>query len=228
MGFLTSKLEDELRSMTVEQLRAFALEHGVSAETTPQGFTENLTLLKGKDLLVHRLSLTNTPASAVTEFKAAWKARKSDEKRESATPAASTPTLAPTRTVPLVSFEEVVAYLEQYRFISRYTEELHYEIELAGALREKFGTVIRQFPVPGSHESGTRPRVIDLDVNGTGIEVKYALKGDKNWAALDEQMARYRPHYGERVITLLIGVEANDDHRVNRLRGTGVVVVVKG
>jgi hypothetical protein len=220
-----------LEAMTVKDLKSLASAHGVDVK--PRAGILGSMEAEGKELIVQRMfdDTRNLPIGVIRDF--AGKKRDGDTQqvvfsRSEPEPIATTPTLAPTRSSPQVAFEEVVGYLEQYRFISRYQQETLYEVELAGALRERFGTVMRQFPVPKSQtDTNERPKIIDLDVGGTGIEVKFAIKKQAEWSALEEQVALYKPHYGERLVVLLIGVDANEDHRSHRLREKGVVVVNK-
>lgn len=227
MGLFTTKAEDELRKLTLEQLRALATEHGLSDSTEPQGVGEKMWMLKGKDMLVQRLSLSSLREEDITTFKKSWAPRQAAS-QDGSRGGATTPTLAPTRSAPQVAFHEIVGYLEDYRFISRYDDERLYEVELAGALRERFGIVSRQYPVPNSSATGQNPRVIDLDVAANGIEVKFGLRGtNKPWDDLRAQLESYKQHYAERVIVLLIACDASQDHRVHELREKGYVVITK-
>lgn len=208
-----------LESLTVKQLRALATQFGVDVK--PKGGLGSILIdggQEGKELLVARLNAdtSNLPFEKLK----VWVSDQREatvKPREAPAAIAVTPTIAPTRSAPMVSFDEVYAYLDAYRFISRYQDERSYELELAGALRERFGTVMRQLPVPGVVNENKRTKSIDLDVGGIGIELKYDLS-PKEWVDTLSQIESYRTHYGEKLIVLLISTAfSQQEHALREL-----------
>lgn len=216
-----------LQALTVAQLKGLADAFGVDLKPEEADPLKSLFVeqLKGKDLYVDRLYRAKKKVS-LDAIRAA-KIGDAPKQVEGGQPAPKkpeqflTPTLAPQKTATMVSFDEVVGYLEQYRFISRYSEESSYEIELAGSLRERFGTIIRQNPVavPG------RRLAIDLDVGGIGIELKFNATATilRNAA---QQLADYKLFYGDRLVFLCIGTPGLDQYK-NDIRNVGVVFIEK-
>lgn len=221
-----------LRAMTIKDLEALAASHGV--DVAPRDGFRGIGEPTGKDLLVQRIDLATSqvPFPAIKAYAEKLKqlhvvpSGATTDVPESQRAAPMTPTLASQKSSPIVAFEDVYAYVVSYRFISRYPNEREYEIELAGALRERFGTVVRQYPVPGVTNDSNKTLSIDLDVGGTGIEIKYGLeRKDQDWDRALTQVERCRNHYGDRLIVLLIGcAEHPTEHRIAELAH----VVAKG
>lgn len=225
-----SKRRKALEEMSMAQLRQLAKDLGV--ELRNEGFFSSGEALRSKDEVIEKILASGkaTPAK-LAALKASVPPAPSTETppgdvkpaKESKPPLGpTTPTVASSKSPPLVAFEEVVHYLDQYRFISRYREEAFYEVELAGALRERFGTVVRQNPVP---VAGKR-LAIDLDVGGVGIEIKANVTTDKPLRDALAQLADYRQHYGEKLVFLLIGTHGLDARKQD-IRQTGVVFIEK-
>lgn len=232
MGLFGETSDEVLDTMTVKQMKAFAEKMGYDIDTKNPGFLVKLTAggdAGQKQILRHAILLKGASPRELREFLVEYEKTTAKAKAETsdvpapkiAKAAMLTPTLAPQSKVPLVSFEDVVGYLDQYRFISRYTDESYYEVELAGALRERFGTVIRQNPVP----VGGKRLTIDLDVGGVGIELKFDVKPKALQAAVG-QLQDYKAFYGEKLVLLLIATPDGMQYK-NEIRASGVILVEK-
>lgn len=128
----------------------------------------------------------------------------------------TSPITRPPTTIP---FDEVLAYVKAYNFMSNYGEEASYQAELAGALRERYGAVVRkEYPVP---VVGKR-RTIDIDVGGVGIEIKANLRTGVSLRNARAQLEEYLQHYGPNLIFMLIGTHGfnAEKHDIRNLRVT--------
>ena len=94
-------------------------------------------------------------------------------------------------------FFRVAEFIDQYRPSRRFDRELFLQIELAEALRGKFGreAVKTELPIPG----GGR---IDIEVSGVGVELKIAASAQA-LRDLPSQLASYREHYGPNLIAVV-------------------------
>lgn len=124
---------------------------------------------------------------------------------------------SPSRPPTLVPFDEVLTYVTSYNFMANYDLESLYQAELAGALRERYGTslVRKEFPVP---IPGKR-RIIDIDIGGVGVEIKSHLRTGVSLRNAKAQLEEYMQHYGSNLIFLLIGTQglAADKHDIRAL-----------
>lgn len=216
-----------LRTLTVPQLQALASKFNVDTSPEQQEMILGVPMgevRKGKDLLVHRLykskKVTLEEIAAVKEG-APSRAKGEPAVKQPATGPLVTPTLASQRERTKVDFDTLVAYLDQYRFISRYSDESSYEIELAGALRERFGTIIRQNPVavPG------RRLTIDLDVGGIGIEIKFNASATTLRNAA-QQLVDYKTFYADRLVFVCVATPGQEQYK-NDIRALGVTYIEK-
>lgn len=225
-----------LKSLSLAQLDELATANGVDTSeeeesSNPLDFSDLGRALvgdapkRGKALLVDRLddATRKVPISKIRAMVNGEKAMPKEQPSRAArtiVPLPSTGRTGAKRAV-RVELHDVVSYLEAYQFISRYAEELNYEVELAGALRERFGTVVRQNPVavPGKRLT------IDLDVGGVGIEVKFAATAVTLRNAV-QQLQDYKHFYDDRLVLLLIGTPGQDQYK-NDVRNIGAVLVEK-
>jgi hypothetical protein len=94
-------------------------------------------------------------------------------------------------------FLRVAEFIDQYRPSRRFDRELFLQIELAEALRGKFGreAVTTEVTIPG----GGR---VDIEVCGVGVELKVAAS-TAALATLPSQLENYRDHYGPNLIAVV-------------------------
>jgi hypothetical protein len=117
----------------------------------------------------------------------------------------------------------VSSFLAQYRPSERFGREGEFEVELAQALRGRFGNahVLRQVPVGEGR--------IDIQVFGIGLELKIAGSSG-SLLRLTDQVADYRDHYGPNLIVVILD-DTGGNEQVSNLRrflaSQGVQVLLK-
>lgn len=94
-------------------------------------------------------------------------------------------------------FVRVAEFLDQYRPSRRFDRELYFQIELAEALRGRFGREVVQteVPIPG----GGR---VDIEVLGVGVELKIAGSTQAT-RDLPAQLKTYQDHYGPNLVAVV-------------------------
>ncbi len=140
-------------------------------------------------------------------------------------PIADAPLARPTPAIPPVArrvtftvdrapeFLRVAEFIDQYRPSRRFDRELFLQIELAEALRGKFGreAVKTELPIPG----GGR---VDIEVCGVGVELKIAAS-TQALRDLPSQLESYREHYGPNLIAVVFD-DTGDSKAVAASRDT--------
>jgi hypothetical protein len=146
-------------------------------------------------------------------------------------PLAAVPTRIPSATIdtprlahmPDPQLKAVSSFLAQYRPSERFGREGEFEVELAQALRGRFGNahVLRQVPVGEGR--------IDIQVFGIGLELKIA-GSSSSLLRLTDQVADYRDHYGPNLMVVILD-DTGGNEQVSNLRrflaSQGVQVFLK-
>lgn len=140
-----------------------------------------------------------------------------------ATPPSSSIPRPPPRHMPDAQLPAVSNFLAQYRPSERFGREGEFEVELAQALRGRFGNqhVLRQVPVGEGR--------IDIQVFGVGVELKIA-GSPSSLLRLTDQVAEYRDHYGPNLIVVILDDTGGNEQITNLRRflaSQGVQVLLK-
>jgi len=114
-------------------------------------------------------------------------------------------------------------FLSEFEPSRRYENERHLNIELAQALRDRFGreAVQVELPIPEGR--------VDIEVLGVCVELKIAASTG-SLQGLPEQLDRYVAHYGPNVIAFIFDDTRNSEtlrQVVASLRSKGIRVYVK-